>query len=885
MTTVKQAWHRFLSVFRKDRLDQEFDEELAAHILLAADEFEKGGMPPAEARRRAHLEIGGVESVKETHRDSRGLPWLEGVIHDLRFAVRGLRRDYGFTLTAIVTLALALGLNGTVFAVVDTMLFRGFPLVKDNDRLLYMQQQFPTGQWSIIYPDLEEWRAEAESFEEFALVAGGAGTFNDGQGATIDTFLRRVSANTFHLLGVKPILGRDFTPEDAVPGAPEVLILGHRFWETQFDRRTDIIGHVVRINDVPATVIGVMPEGFDFPEVQDFWMPIQVGADTQSRTPNGHLAFGRLKDGATIAGARTEMATLARREEADHPDTNHDAVLRVETHAEFFIGPDAGIVYGTLWAAAWFVLLIACANLTNLSLARTIGRSREFATRMALGAGPWRMMRQIAVEGLLLAGAGGVIAWWIGKYSVRTWAAATASRYVILDYTLDAGTMEYLALVAICAALLFSVVPMWKVYRLGVGHLNEEARGTTRGRHHKRLAAVLVAGQMALAIVLLAGAGVLVRSLLNVVRADSGVRDPERVLTGYVSLPAARYASPQAQLAYFERLQANVQTVPGAEAVSVANLIPVGNTNSREFEIEGRPVRPGYGEAVQFIRVSSDYFQSMGLKAQSGRTFDRADREGRAVALVNQAFVDRYWPGEAALEQHLRAVEEIPEKYHQWRTVVGVVPNIMQGDSLRQRFLPIIYIPFEQAPMRQMQFFARANVPAEQVAPAVREKFLNLDADVNLEDFMDLESSFAFDRDRMDLQHAEMGKHAAVAPIFAGIALLLAAIGLYAVTANSISQRTKEIGVRMAIGAAARDIRGLIFREGMLPVVTGLVLGIVASLAVNRVLESQLVGVSPYDVVTYAGAALIMILVALLACQIPSRRAMRVDPAIALREE
>jgi predicted permease len=680
-------------------------------------------------------------------------------------------------------------------------------------------------------------------------------------------------------------MGRDFAPSDEAVGAPPVAILSYRFWVARFGKRPDIVGLGVHINDAPATIVGVMPEGFDFPQLENLWMPLAHTPDLLRRGPGGYMAFGRLAEGVTAAAARAELQTIARRLEAAYPATNRGVVPRVDAWSQFFIGPDAATVYGSLWAAAWFVLLIACANLANLALARTVGRSHEFSTRIALGAGQGRMTRQILLEGLALSSVAATLGWWIARWSVRTWAVATASRYQILDYSVDSGTLAYLLAISIAAAVLFSLAPIGRILQIGVnGAFKGGARGVTQNLRGKHLASALVAVQMALAIVLLAGAGVLVRSLLNVVGAKTGVREPENVLIGHLKFPSGTRPSAAMNLDYFDQIETRLRTIPGIADESVASAVPVGSGNLRPFEIDGRPSEPDAGEAAQFLSAGSNYFRLMGASALAGREFNDGDRmTAPPVAIVNQSFAARFFPGEQPVGKRVRAING--NQPGEWRTVVGVVPNIMQGDATRQRFKPLVYVPFRQQPSLGAFFFARTAVPPRQVAAAVRAEVQNLDPDVALEDFTTLKASFAFDRDRMDIEHAEMGKHAAVAPIFAVLALLLAAIGLYAATAHSVSRRTKEIGVRIAIGAAAEDIRRLIFREGMTPVLAGLLAGLTVSLGVNRILQSQLVGVSPYDLLTMAGAPVVLIAVALIGCLSPARRAMRVDPAVALRHE
>lgn len=801
-------------------------------------------------------------------------------------ALRALRRSRSFTITAITTLALAIGLNVTVFAVMSTMLFRGFPMVDDNDRLVYVREQGrQPSQCCLSYPDFEAWRAESASFEDIAFLDGRLVAFGDGPGErTVDMSARVTSANAFGLLGVQPMLGRDFIPTDEEPGAPPVAIVSHSFWESRFGGRPDIVGHTVEIDAEPVTVIGVMPAGFAVPEREDLWIPLEHTAELDRRGSfDGYMAVGRLADGATIDSAQAELETINGRLAAEYPASNRDVVPLVRTFSQTFVGPDAATIYGSVWASGWLVLLIACANLANLTLARTLGRSHEYATRIALGAGPGRIAQQILGECLLLACAGGALGWWLAKWSVRTWAAATESRYQVLDYTVSQGVLAYLVAVSVAAALLIGLVPITRVLRFSTENA-AGARRSTQGLRARRASAVLVAGQMVLAVVLLSGTGVLVRSLWNVVGAEVGVEAPERVLIGRLAVPRNEFAAPESRVAFFDSLQSRLLAVPGVESAALANTRPVDNLRPQRLEVETRAGETIGPQTVSVPIVGTDYFRTVGATTLSGREFDERDGLTQPpVVTVNESFVARFFPGEDPVGRRLRLYEG--EEPGEWRTIVGVVSNIMQSEPTRQRYLPLAYLPFRQAPTTFAWFFARTRAPTDEVAATIHGEVQNLDPDLVLEDVSTLEASFGFVRDRMDLEHAEMGKHAAVAPIFAAVALLLAAVGLHAVLAHAVNQRTREIGVRMAIGATTSHIRRLVFREEMRPVALGLAIGLLVSLAVNRVLQSQLVGVSPYDPVTLAAAPIVLILVALLACQLPARRAMRVDPAVALRDE
>ena len=617
-------------------------------------------------------------------------------------------------------------------------------------------------------------------------------------------------------------------------------------------------------------------------------MPVSRTSEWLQRgpTPGGFMVVGRLKPNTSLEVARAELETINRRLEASYPATNRGVIPWVATYSQIVSGPDAPMIWASLWVGAWLVLLIACANLANLTLLRTIGRWREFSTRIALGAGQGRMIRQILTECLMLASVAGALAWWITNWSVRWWAAATASRYQVLDYTVGAGTLGYLVAITVTAALLLSLAPIGKVLQLGViGALKGDSRGVTQGLRGKHLAEGLVAAQMALAIVLLSGAGILVRSLVNIVGAETGVHDPTSILVGSTRLPSDKFSSPESRLSYFERLETRLQTIPGIAERSLASTIPVKSAGLRTFEIEGRISTADGEESVAVVRAGSGYFRVLGVSVISGRDFNDGDHASAPpVAIVNESFAAKFLPGEQPLGKRLRARDRSTNA--EWRVVTGVVPNIMQGDPTRQNFKPLVYVPFRQeASTSSAYLLVRTSLPPAQVAQAVRSEVQAVDPDVHLANFTTLEASFAFDRDSMDAAHSELGKHVTVAPTFAAIAVVLAAIGLYAIIAHSIGQRTKEFAVRMAIGAAAEDIRWMVLRDGMAPVAVGVIAGLAASLGVNRLLQSQLVGVSPSDAVSMAGASLGLLLVALFACLNPARRAMNVAPAVALRHE
>jgi putative ABC transport system permease protein len=744
--------------------------------------------------------------------------------------------------------------------------------------------------FGVPYTDFEAWRRRATTFEGIAYFVQHPVTFRDHSGRMTDMPSTRMTANTFGLLGVQPRLGRDFLPTDEAPGAPSVAIISAQLWDTRFEMRADVIGTTAWVDGAPVTIVGVMPRAFALVYDQDLWMPL-----TEPTAGDLGFVFARLRNGATVEQAHTELATINRELQLADLSRDRRVAPSVTTYSAF-VGDNASMIYGSMWAAACCVLLIACANVANLTLVRTVGRWRDFATRIALGAPPARIVRQLLVESTVVASAAGLFAWWVATWAVHAWAITTATRYLVLDYSMDHTVLIYLAATTLGAAILCALAPVARVVQSGRA-LTSESRGITRDRRGKRLAAILVAGQLAVSMMLLSGAGVLVHSLLNIVGAATGVHDPDRVLVGAVSLSRVRFADGASRKAYFDRLSSRLRTIPGVEEVSLTNTLPgIGGGDVRPVELQDRVPVPGATESVQFLAAGSRYFTlTVGASAIAGRDFnDRDTADALPVAIVNQRFAATFWPGEQPVGKRLRTTDGAAPG--PWRTVVAIVPNVMQGDVVRQQFKPLVYVPVGQdGRMRGMtragccflgaNFLLRTRVPATALTSAVRASVASLDPDATVEEVMPLRATLAFDRDLMDLAHAELGKHAGVAPIFAAIALILAAVGLYAVIAHAVSQRTKEIGLRMAIGASTRDIWWLVVDEGLRPVAVGLLAGLAGSLVVNRLLQSQLVAVSPYDLVTFLVVPALLMLTALLACHLPTTRALRIEPAIALRHD
>lgn len=818
--------------------------------------------------------------------------WLTGTVQDTRYAVRSLLRSPRFAMTAVATLAIGIGVDTAVFTVTDSVLFKSFPVVKNSDRILYVSTPSSCCR-GVSYPDFEDWRKQATAFRGMALFGTKSATVSRRNGGFLETgIVNRVTPNAFALLGVEPIIGRDFTPADTVAGAPPVAVLRYRFWARRFGKDPSVIGRMIKLDGVATTVIGVMPRGFNFPNGRDLWIPLVPSPAVDKRDFRRFEAFGRLADGATVQQARAEMQTIGHRLARAHPDTNRhagqDMLPVVQDFNEFFVGASTRTAYEAMWAAVAFVLLIACANVANLLLGRAISRAREISVRASLGAGRWRVARQLLIESLILSAAGGIFGWCISAAAVRAYAATpgSGSRFAeMLGYAMDYRVLAHLIAICVGAGVLFGLAPALRLSRLDVSAaLADGGHGATSGRRGRRLSALLVAGEMALAVALLAGTGVMLRSFFNVADANIGV-DTTNILSAYISLPHDKYPDAKAQITFYDSLQRRLGAIPGIASVALADVNPVEDTfhGHPAYALAGAPARGApHRRTVAEVVVGPRYFQTLRAKVVSGRGFSRLDRASSLpVAIVNRRFATQNWPGQDALGKHLRLFRD--RQPDAWLTVVGVVSNIMQNDHLdtRRGFDPLVYLPYRQSPVAYMSVLARTRVPPESLAKALRQQVHEIDPQLPVLSLMPLNRWLSTLRGPYRFRR----QMAILFLVFAGIAVLLASVGLYAIIALSVGQRTQEIGVRTAIGATAGDIRKLVFRQGVVPMAVGLVTGLIAAVAVDRLLESELVRVSPADPLVLVGASAVLVSAAALGCVIPARRASRVDPVVALRHE
>ena len=814
-----------------------------------------------------------------------------GLWQDLQFAVRLLVKDKWFTLVATLALAFGIGVNATVFTFVNAVLIRGLPFA-DPDQIMAVGGFDPVQNrnMGVSYLDFQEWSATG-AFSALALNTGATMNISD-EGRPPERYVGSfMSAHSFKLLGQPIALGRDFLPEDDRPGATPVVLIGSTIFKNRYGSDPSIVGRTIRVNEVPSVVIGVMPDGFKFPGNSDVWQPLGAMRDLlkQPRQARNFQAFGRLAPGASQQRAQAELDAVAQRLEKEFPDTNKNVRAQVMPYHERVNGGPIRAVFLSLMGAVAFVLLIACANVANLLLARATSRAREISVRVSLGASRTRIIRQLLIESLVLALIAGALGLGLALIGIRLFDAATqdVGRPYWIQFTMDARVFGYLALISLGTAVAFGLAPALHVAKTDVNEiLKEGGRSGGTGTRVRRWTGALIIGELALTLALLAGAAFMVRNFLTMYQLDLGI-ESSRLLTMSLALPDAKYPATEQRLAFYDQAQQRLSS--RFAAVSVASHGPMQGGFARHFERVGKPRIDGQElPTVTMLAVDPRYFDTVSVPLLRGRTFTANDgHAGQEYAIVNARLAQMHFGDEDPIgRQIVLSIDTstgnpppgIPVS--QTVTIVGLAPNIRQRGLDERDPDPIAYLPFRMQPRGAMTLLARSDGDPHQLTPVLREEMRAIDPDLPLFNIRTVDETLA-------QQRWPFRVFGTMFAIFAAGALLLSAIGLYAVTAYSVRQRTQEIGIRTALGAQSTQVMWLFVRRAFVHLGIGLAIGIAGALGVGSIFEAAdlLIHINGRDPITIGSIALILTGVALAASIWPARRATQLDPLVALRRD
>ena len=871
---------RFRSLFKRGRVEQELSDELRFHLENLTQEYVANGLTPEEACYAALRELGAVDQIKEECRDMRRINFIDNLIQDVRYGARTLRRNRGFAAVAIVTLALGIGANTAIFSVVNTVLLRPLPF-KDPSSLVWATERFQLSRGAavVISPDFIGWKERNQVFDEIGAFNQTVGANLTAAGEPARVSVMRVTAELFPMLGVRPIRGRTFLPAESKQAQRRVALLNEALWRSRFGSDPHILGKSVRLDDDTFTVVGILPANLRFPAA-DVWIPLALDSDVFSpHSPHwtALTVIARLKPGVAAARAQSDLQLITERLDREYPKEAapfraHELVEVIPLH-QLLVQNVRPLLLILLGVAA-FVLLIACANVANLLLSRGVLRGREMAVRAALGARRLRIVRQLLTEGLLLALAGGVLGLLAGLWGTTILRQLIPSN-LSQDIHLDLRVLAFSAGIAVLAVLVFGFVPAFIASRTDVGEALKEGGAQAGARPAaQRLRALLAAGEIALSLILLVGAGLLARSFLRLSQVELGF-DPHGVLMATVERPWTSNPNPRQFAAFFQDALERVRSLPGVKEAAVTTRYPFEDSHNTTLMLKIRGVenfRPP--QPVPTSAVSPDYFRVMRIPSVKGRTFADSDAgTAPSVVIVNEAFARMaFKAGDPLAQQISFGPPPAP-----WSQVVGVVADT-RDHALAEEPIPEIYVPYLQQPSFSMALVLRTAARPQGLVSPVRKAVESIDKNQPLSETTTMEEVIAGSVAPHRFQMMLLG-------LFALLALVLAAVGVYGVVSYSCSLRVHEFGVRMALGAERRDLLGLVIRQGAKLALIGVSVGLGDALALTRFLSSMLYAIKPTDPLTLAAVSMLLAAVALLASYIPARRATKVDPMVALRYE
>src|SRR5713101_3094011 len=885
---IRTVLHRLAALFRRRRLENDLDEELRSHMEMAIELNLRKGMTAEDARREALKSFGGVEQTKEIYRDQRGLPMIDTALQDLRFGFRILRRSPGFSLLAILCLTLGIGANAAVFSWIEGILFRPYPAVTHQDRLVAVggTARGEAGGNPLSWPDFLDLQRSCTLCETLFVSKITGTTLSIGERAERTTG-SIVSANYFDAIGVHPILGHGFeTGEDSGQSAHPVAVISYQLWQGRFKGDPQIVGKAQRLNGVLHTIVGVTPEGFYGTFVgwaMQFWVPASMeetfeagGYKLEDRGARWIEAYARLKPGVTLQQAQQEVAAISGRLEAEYPTTNRGRAIQLWPLWQTPFN-NARTLLPTLeimLAVVVFVLLIACANVGNLLLVRSFARRHEMTVRLAIGAGRGRLLKQLFTEGVILsaigAGAGLLVAHWC-RHALVLLFPARGGVAMHLPGEIDWRVLALSAGVSVIATLLLGLVPAMQTGKIDLaGALKSDSAGVVGGGGKAWVRSGLVVVQVSLSFVLLVGAGLLLQSLQRIRTMSPGF-STHGVLDTSVPLVAAGYDAPRAQ-SFQDELLNRVKALPGVESAAFGRMTPLGygSFSSTAIAVDGYQPPPEEQPTVQYNEVGPDYFATMGIPLVSGREFRRADDEKAAlVAVVNETMAAKYWGGKNPIGERVQVKGR-------WMQVVGVAKD-SKYQSVRETPKPFFYVPLRQNFSRSAGLYIRTPLSPETMTTALAREVHALDGNLALYEVITLQ-------EQVDRSTSPQQVAVTLVGVLGGLALLLATIGLYGVMSYAVSQSTRELGLRMALGAGTSNLLRLVMSRGLALTAGGVLLGAAAALALTRLLGNLLYNVSPRDPLAFGSAFVVMTIAALAACLLPAWRATRTDPARALRE-
>jgi predicted permease len=801
---------------------------------------------------------------------------------DLRFALRMIRKNPWFSAAIVVTLALGMGVNTTVFSPVNGVLYKPLPFPGGDRLVMVSADNVSRGRDSVnmSYADFRDYREAARSFDHLEAFTGEGMSLSERGNPPQRYPGMQISAGMFEMLRVAPILGRGFVARDEKAGAETVVLLGHGVWKDRYGKDPAVIGRTVRINEKPAVIVGVMPEGFKFPSNEDLWMAAVPDAQLERRDNRRFDLIGMLKEGNSIAGAQADLGVVAQRLQQRFPDSHKDHGIRVRTFHEVMNGGQIRLVFLLMLGAVGFVLLIACANVANMLLSRAVSRAREVSIRAAMGASRWRIIRQLLIESVVLALLGGVIGLFLARWGIYGFSLAVQNvgKPYWIDFSMDYTVFGYFAAIIVLSGIIFGIAPALQASKLDLNQALKEGARSAGGARGGLLTSVLVVFQFTLAVVLLSGAGLMMRSFL-LAQEEFSYLNARQILHARVGLPSSRYPKAEDRQRFYEKVMTRLGSLPGAKVVSFASNPPGTGSSGWRFELEGQSIpeaerRP----AAAGVVASKDYFRLLGIPVLRGREFEDNDgMPGKEAAIVRREFVTRHWPNQDPIGKRLRLFDP-NNQARAWMTVIGEVPGFRQNNPTNPNNDSQVFVPHRFESNSGMAILIRTQGPPAALAPALRSEVQQLDEDLPLFAVQSLEEEYQRSR-----WHWRV--FGTLFLIFAVVALGMAAVGIYAVMTHATNRRTQEIGVRMALGAGFADIMRLVLRRGLLQLALGMVLGMGAALGVCQLMGRLLFKVSPRDPVTFVTVAAALGAVGLMACWMPARRAAKVDPMRALRCE